>query len=191
MRGANLSNAKRTIEGGVDKMTQADTLHARFETIETKLAYAYFLLHQRFLENAFLSRFWAEVAMEELQHASVLRFCRRHHLTNEVDIDLAAAGRVEDLLNVVKRIVVNPDVTIDEAFYASLLMESSELDEIYRKLTLPLARDHRLLYEALESSLRLHHDRFAHAAQEFLSDRAYVDAFRNLIKTQKTERKAS
>jgi len=162
-----------------DIMTKRQMVYAKFEAFEERLAHFYFLLHERFIANPELAKFWAEAAMDELQHNSLLRFCRERSLMSDVDVNFKSADEIENLLDVVKGIVSDPDVSIDEAFYASLLMESSELDEIYDKLTRGLAKDHRLLYDAIQSSLRSHHATFAEAAERFCSDRSFAEAFKN------------
>jgi len=165
-----------------DTMAKRDATYARFEALEERLAHCYFLLHERFITNPPLAKFWAEAAMEELQHFSILRFCRERGVMAEVDVDLEAANNVEELLDTVKSIVAEPEVSVDEAFYASLLMESSELDEVYEKLSHALAKEHPLLYETIHASLRSHLDSFADGAAEFCSDRGFVEGFRNLAR---------
>ena len=118
--------------------------------------------------------------MDELQHYSILRFCRERGMIAEADVDFRTIERVEELIETVKGIVSDPEVSINEGFYASLLMESSELEDIYEKLTAVLARDHRLLYDAILASFRAHHAALAGAAEEFCSDRGIAKAFRNL-----------
>ena len=144
-------------------MTKRDMIYAKFETLEEQLAHCYFLLHERFIANAPLARFWAETAMEELQHFSILRFCRERGLMKEINLDPGIAGNIEELLETVK-------VSVDEAFYAALLMESSELDEVYEKLTLVLAKEHPLLYAPIHASLRSHLVMFADGAGKFCGD---------------------
>jgi len=163
-----------------DNVARRQMLYAKFESLEEQLAHCYFRLHDRFIETPGLSRFWAETAMDEIQHHSILRYCRERGLMAEANIDPRIAYNVEELLETVKRIVEDPNVTVDEAFYASLLMESSELEDVYEKLTSVLAKDHRLLFEAIRSSLRSHHSGFAVAAEEFGRDRGIAEAFRNL-----------
>ena len=155
-------------------------IYAKFEVFEEQLAHCYFLLHERFISNPPLARFWAEAAMDEFQHYSMLRFCRERGFMADVDLDPETANNVEQLLETVKGIATDPEVSVDEAFYASLLMESSEMDEVYEKLTGALAKDHPLLFEAIHASLRSHHGAFADAVEEFSSDRGFVEAFRNL-----------
>jgi hypothetical protein len=163
-----------------DTMTKQETLYAKFEGFEEQIAHCYFMLHERFIANPPLARFWAEAAMDELQHCSILRFCRERKLMPDVNLDPKVAEHVEQLLATVKGLAADPEVSIEEAFYASLLMESSELDETYEKLTAGLAKDHPLLYEAIHSSLRSHHGAFADAAEQFSLDRGFAEAFKNL-----------
>ena len=165
-----------------DIMTKRQMLYAKFEAVEEQLAHCYFLLHERFISNPQLAKFWAETAIDELQHQSILRFCRERGLMADIDVDMKITGRIEDLLDTVKGIVSDPDVSVDEAFYAALLMESSELEDIYEKLTRCLAKDHRLLFDAIEANLRSHHLAFADAVEKFSGDRGLAEAFRNLGK---------
>ena len=161
-------------------MTKREMIYAKFEGFEEQLAHCYFVLHERFIANPPLARFWAESAMDELQHQSILRFCRERGLMADVDLDASTAEHVEQLLETVKGIAEDPEVTVDEAFYASLLMESSEMDDVYEKLTRALGKDHPLLYEAIHASLRSHHASFADAVEQFSGDQGFVEAFKNL-----------
>ena len=163
-----------------DTMTKHETLYAKFEGFEEAIAHCYFLLHERFIANPPLAKFWVEAAVDELQHCSILRFCRERQLMVDVEIEPKIAEHVEDLLKTVKGLATDPEVSIEEAFYASLLMESSELEETYEKLMSRLAQDHPLLYEAVQASLRSHHRAFADAAEQFSGDTGFAEAFRNL-----------
>src|ERR1051326_5120291 len=48
------------------------------------------------------------------------------------EIDSDSAEKMEQLIETVKTIVSDPEVCAEEAFYAALVMESSEMDDIYR-----------------------------------------------------------
>ncbi len=160
-------------------MTKGDLVYSKFEAFEEQLAHCYFLLHERFIANPPLARFWAEAAMDELQHSAILRFCRERGLiVKDIDMDADTVERIDDLLDTAKDIVSDPEVTTDEAFYASLLMESSELEDIYEKLTGALGKDHMLLYQAIHANLRGHYDNFADGVEEFSGDRSLAEAFR-------------
>jgi hypothetical protein len=134
-----------------DTMTNPNAIYAKFEDLEEQLAHCYFTLHERFAADPELAAFWADAAWEELQHSSILRCCREQCLRADATVNMNTANHVADLLAAVKRIVRNPGVTADEAFHVSLLMESSELDDAYEKLTRPLARHHRALFEAIHA----------------------------------------
>ena len=169
-------------------MTKTKRIYERVEGFEEQVAHCYLLLHERFTANPPLAKFWADSAMEELEHFSLLRFCREKNLMSDIDLDGEvgeAVDHVEQLLETVKGIVSHPKVSVDEAFYASLLVESSELDEIYEKLIRTLAKDHRLLYDAIRASVRAHHDRFADGAELYCGDRTYAEAFRMLGKSER------
>ena len=163
-----------------DTMTKREVVYAKFEGFEEQLAHCYFILHERFIANPPLARFWAETAMDELQHSSILRFCRERGFMADVSLDMKKTEHIEQLLETVKGIAADPDVSTDEAFYASLLVESSEMEDIYEKLTSALAKDHPLLYQAIHSSLLSHHSAFVDAVEEFSGDRGFAEAFRNL-----------
>lgn len=161
-------------------MTKRESIYAKFESFEEQLAHCYFLLHERFITNPPLARFWMDTALDELQHASILRFCRDRGLMGEVSLDVKTAEQVEHLLETVKGLAMDPEVSIEEAFYASLLMEASELEEVYEKLTAALADDHPFLFEAIHAGLRSHHGAFEDAIEKFSGDRGFLEAFRNL-----------
>src|SRR5215475_2517801 len=135
-----------------DIMTKRQMLYAKFEAVEEQLAHCYFMLHERFISNPPLAKFWAEAAMDELQHFSILRFCREHKVMSDVEPDVRTTRNVEDLLETVKGLVTDPHISLKEAFYASLLIESSELEEIYEGLIGGLETDHPFLYQAVCTS---------------------------------------
>jgi len=170
-----------------DRMAKTDAVYSKFESLEEELAHCYFVLQEKFITKPRLSRFWAEAALDELQHASILRYCREHQLFEDESVEIGVAERVDDLLDTVKSIVTNLQLTIDDAFYAALLIESSELDDAFHKLTKPLARNHTLLYQAIRANFQAHHDKFAEAAAEFTNDRGYVEAFRAFAGGEKRE----
>ena len=165
-------------------MTSND-LYAKFEALEEEVAHCYFVFHERFLFNSPLAKFWIDAALDEMQHASILRFCREHELFGKVDNAPEAAKRIDELLDTLRVTANKAKMSIDEAFAAALIVESSELDEAYEKLTRPLVQAHLMLYEAIQSNLRLHHYNFAEAAEQFCRDKTYADAFTSLARTDR------
>lgn len=161
-------------------MTQRQIIYAKYEKFEEEVAHCYFVLHERFIADPPLAKFWAEAAMDELQHFSILRFCRERALMTDVDLDTRTTVQIEDLLETVKGIVQDPEITVEEAFYASLLLESSELEDIYEQLITPLNNDHPLLYQAIHASLQSHYRGFREGAEQFCKDKGFAEAFRNI-----------
>jgi hypothetical protein len=162
-------------------MTSKD-LYSKFEALEEEVAHCYFVFHEQFLFNSPLAKFWVDAALDEMQHASILRFCREHQLFGPVDDAEAAAKRIDELLDVLRATASKSKISIDDAFAAALIVESSELDEAYQKLTRPLVQAHLMLYEAIQSNLRLHHYNFAEAAEQFCRDKSYAEAFTSLAR---------
>lgn len=163
-------------------MKDAASIYVTFETFEERAADFSFILHERFVHLPPLSQFWTEMALQELQHASVLRFCRERRLFNTAGITEKMVARVGDQLNAAARIISTEHVTVDEAFHAALLLESSELDAAYETLSRQLSGPYFMLQRAVESNTRDHHLRFADAAAEFSTDPALAGAFQKLLK---------
>jgi hypothetical protein len=161
-------------------MRQNETTYSRFEAIEAQIAHCYFLFHERFIRNPRFSQFWLEMALQEVQHSAMLRFCREHACMAEAPLNGNGSRNVEELLDVVKGVATDPDVSMDEALYASLLIESSELEDVYEKLTTAIKDHNELLYKAIQKDLQVHQNTFAEAAAEFASRPALVRAFKLL-----------
>lgn len=163
-------------------MTRQVELYTRYEAFEQKLARVYMDLHERFKYNPKLAQFWLDMAQEEIRHASVLRLCREQSCFTPDPIDASAGDRIDGLVRTVTSVANRPDLTVSEAFYASLLVEASELDEVYSHLIRGLLPESPESYGAIQESLESHHEKFAAAAEMFLGDPAFVAAFRNLAK---------
>src|SRR2546422_5965539 len=88
-----------------DRMTNSNAIYAGFEALEEHLAHCYFLLHQRFIEDPPLAKFWLEAALDELQHSSTLRFCSERGIFANVNVGVGTAEHVDMLLDTVKKIV--------------------------------------------------------------------------------------
>jgi hypothetical protein len=162
-------------------------LYSKIEGYENRLGHVYIGFHERFKDRPDLARFWSDAALEEMQHGAILRFCREHGNLTSAVVDDLICDHIESLIETVASVARKPDLSVNEAFYASLLVEASELDDLYARLIEGLLPDHRLLYESIEANLRSHHVRFAEAADRFLSDPAFVAAFRNLSRKHHKE----
>jgi hypothetical protein len=64
-----------------DRMTKLDYIYSKFEGLEEQVAHCYFLLQERFITNPPLAKFWAEAALEEMQHSSILALLPRASAT--------------------------------------------------------------------------------------------------------------
>jgi len=166
------------------RMTSQD-VYTKFEALEEAVAHCYFVFHERFLFNAPLAKFWIDAALDEMQHASILRFCREHELLGQLDDARDMAEKIDGLLDGLRDAAGKSKISIDETFAAALIVESSELDDAYQKLTRPLVTAHLMLYEAIQSNLRLHHYNFAEAAEQFCRDKTYAEAFTQLARTDR------
>ena len=151
-------------------MTSQD-IYAKFEALEEEVAHCYFVFHEHFLFNSPLAKFWVDAALDEMQHASILRFCREHDLFGHIDDAETVAKKIDELLDVLRVTASKSKISVDDAFGAALIVESSELDEAYQQLTRPLVQAHLILYEAIQSNLRLHHYNFAEAAEQFCREK--------------------
>src|SRR5215510_11962458 len=74
-------------------------IYAKFEALEEEVAHCYFVFHERFLFNAPLAKFWVDAALDEMQHASILRFCREHGLFGHIDSVPTVAKNINELLD--------------------------------------------------------------------------------------------
>jgi hypothetical protein len=137
-------------------MIRSETTYRRFEAIEAQIAHCYFLFHERFIRNPRFSQFWLEMAMQELQHSAMVQFCREHACMGDADVNVNASRNIEQLLDVIKGVATDPDVSMDEALHTSLLIESSELEDVYEKLTDAVKDHNELLYRAMHKDFQAH-----------------------------------
>src|SRR5689334_4415943 len=134
-------------EQEIEVTMTSNELYAKFEALEEEVAHCYFVFHEQFLSNSPLAKFWVDAALDEMQHASILRFCREHQLFGHIEDAEVVAKKIDDLLDVLRVTASKSKITVDDAFAAALVAESSELDEAYKKLTRPLVKAHLMLYE--------------------------------------------
>jgi hypothetical protein len=161
-------------------MAENPHVYVWFLGLEERVADIYFLFRQKFTADVRLARFWTEAALEKLQHGSILRFCCEHGLFGSVEIDPTESKQLEEMLEEVSALALGADLTIDLTFHAALLIESSGIEKIFRRLIQALGASHFVLYTAIEASLRTHHEAFAQTATEFVDDRRLANAFRRL-----------
>lgn len=151
-----------------------------FETLERKAAEIYFELRKRFSAQPRAAVFWREVGCEELEHAEVLRYCREHHLFNAGGVTAEQALRIEAAMRGALDTISKPGLTLTQAFEIALMLESSEIDEIYEKLTFKLHSPYPFLRDAFQANYRDHLMRFARSARSFGVDLQIIDGFKAL-----------
>ena len=150
------------------------------EGVEELVSDVYFRFQQKFSQNPRQARFWIEAALEELHHASMLRFCRERRLFSHMKINGTDIERVTATHEIVTSLASAPDLTIDLALFAGLQVQSSGLYRIFIQLIHALAANHTTLFTALETSLRGRHEAFADAVLAFLGDQRLARSFRSL-----------
>jgi hypothetical protein len=116
-------------------MTSAKTVYDKFVEFEERAASVYLHLASHFSENRELSSFWLEMGMQEKQHAGLLQFCAFEQLFAGDLPDDATTQRVEELYQKLEKRAANPELGMDEAFQVALELETSEVNDIYCRLT--------------------------------------------------------
>jgi hypothetical protein len=138
-----------------------------FIRFEEQSAEIYLDLSIRFLGDTDLSWFWVEMAMEEKQHAGLLQYCR------ETGICAVALPTREQILNLrtlfedLQARVSDPSLDIDRAFEIAMILESSEINQIYTTLTEPIQGPSHILRKKIDLSVENHFERLAEAARRF------------------------
>lgn len=165
-------------------------IYETFEGFEMQAADLYVVISRRFAEHARLSWFWAEMALEELEHSSMLRLCREYGLVDDDGVNDALLGSIRDVLKRAAAAGARPGLTVTEAFRLALEIESCELERAYEKLTRPLYRPYPFLQEALHQGMRDHQRRFAKAIIEFSDDPTLAEHFETLARDHPWSRPA-
>jgi len=143
-------------------------IYRRFIQFEDKAADIYLRFASRFSsENRELSAFWLEMAMEEKQHAVLLRFCQAEKwfapnlpTRNEIRKFAALFRNLENLAG--KR-----DLSRSDAFAIAAELEDSEVNAIYGHLTTPLHASPYLLKKKMAASPFDHGTHLMAAAKKF------------------------
>jgi rubrerythrin len=138
-----------------------------FIRFEERSAALYLDLSGRFFDNQELSWFWIEMAMEEKQHAGMLHHCRE---TGVFAAELPDKDQIEDLNSLFRDLetrVACPQLTLDDAFDIAIELESSEINEIYGRLTAPIQGPAHVMRKKMELSEASHFERLQEAARKF------------------------
>lgn len=160
----------------------AQAIYETFQGFEEQVASVYFTMSRQFASHTRLSWFWAEMTFEELQHGSTLRFCRESALFSVEEVSEESIARIRALLERAATVAADKELTVTEAFRLAFEIESSEIDDIYEKLTRPLYSPYPFLQEAFHLGYRDHLRRFAKAIVQFSGDASLNQNFESLAR---------
>jgi len=138
-------------------MSDAKDIYRRFIHFEEQAAAIYLRMASRFSpENPELSALWLEMGIQEKQHAGLLQFCLAEEQFAEklpTDKEIESA---EALFSRLMRQASTADLSIEDAFRIALDLETSEVNAIYDRLTIPMHTSRYLLRRKIAISLPDH-----------------------------------
>ena len=143
-------------------------IYERFIEFEDKAADIYLRFASRFSsENRELSAFWLEMAMEEKQHAVLLRFCQAEKWFAP---NLPTRNEIREfavLFRNLEKLAGKRDLSGSDAFAIAAELEGSEVNAIYGHLTTPLHASPYLLKKKMAASPFDHGTHLIAAAKKF------------------------
>lgn len=145
----------------------ATKIYEGFIGFEERSAELYLELSVRFVDNPALRWFWVEMAMEEKQHAGMLQHCREAGVFSGELPDQKQIERLDSLYRHLEARIAAPDLTLDDAFDAAIRLESSEINDVYSKLTAPIEGPAHVMRKKMELSVASHFEKLYDAAQTF------------------------
>jgi rubrerythrin len=143
------------------------SVYEGFIGFEERSAELYLELSIRFADNSPLRWFWIEMAMEEKQHAGMLQHCREAGVfAGELPGD-AQIERLNKLYRELEHRIGAAQLTLDDAFAIAIRLESSEINDVYSKLTAPIQGPAHVLRKKLELTVAGHFEKLCEAACRF------------------------
>lgn len=146
---------------------KATNIYDGFIRFEERSAALYLELSVRFFNKAELSWFWVEMAMEEKQHAGMLQHCREAGVFAPELPGKEQIHRLNTLFRELEARVTVPELTLDDAFEMAMKLESSEINDVYSKLTAPIRGPAHVMRKKMELSVLSHFERLHEAACKF------------------------
>lgn len=146
---------------------KAIEVYEGFIQFEERSADLYLELSVCFMDNPALRWFWVEMAMEEKQHAGMLQHCREAGVIAANLPDHEQIERIDNLYNKLEKAIAAPDLTLDGAFDVAIRLESSEINDVYSKLTAPIEGPDHILRKKMELSVGSHFEKLYTAARGF------------------------
>jgi rubrerythrin len=145
----------------------ATNVYDGFIGLEDRSAAFYLDLSVRFFDNPELSWFWVEMAMEEKQHAGMLQHCREAGVFATELPDKEEFQRLNALFRRLDARMAQPQLALDDAFEMAIELETSEINDVYSRLTAPIQGPAHVMRKKIELSLAGHLDRLAEGASKF------------------------
>ncbi len=150
-----------------DPLMKADHIYEGFIRFEERSAQLYLELSVRFADNPPLRWFWVEMAMEEKQHAGMLQHCREAGVYAAALPDKKQVEKIEKVFRQIEERILAPDLALDEAFEAAARLESSEINDVYSRLTAPIEGPAHIMRKKMELSVAGHFEKLRNAARRF------------------------
>jgi rubrerythrin len=164
-------------------------VYAGFIGFEERSAELYLELSVRFADNEALRWFWVEMAMEEKQHAGMLQHCREDGV---FAAELPGNTQIDKLNHVYRQLeaqIAAPDLTLDRAFDIAIRLESSEINDVFNRLTAPIAGPAHVMRKKLELSVVGHFEKLYEAAKRFGVSAATEARLARLVSSDRTPHK--
>ena len=154
-------------------MKTPKNIYKRFIEYEERAAALYLHLASRFADDARLSSFWLDMALEEKRHAGLLQFCMREELFALSLPDTAELQKMGMLFKRLEKQAQASDISTKEAFMLAIELEYSEMNAIYCHLTTPVHSSTYLLKRKIATFVPNHLAALLTAARKFgVSDAA-------------------
>ena len=105
--------------------------------------------------------------MEEKQHAGMLQHCLE---AGVFAAELPGKDQIQRLNTLFRQLetrVARPELTPDDAFELAIELESSEINDVYSRLTAPIQGPAHVMRKKMELSVAGHFERLHEAASKF------------------------
>jgi hypothetical protein len=150
-----------------DKAMNATKVYDGFIGLEDRSAALYLELLSASSTNPELSWFWVEMAMEEKQHAGMLQHCREAGVFAAELPDKDQIQRLNGLFRRLENRLAEPKLASDDAFEMAIELETSEINDVYSRLTAPIQGPAHVMRKKMELSVAGHFERLSEAASKF------------------------
>ena len=166
---------------------KATTIYDGFIRFEERSAALYLELSVRFFNQPELSWFWVEMAMEEKQHAGMLQHCLEAGVFAAELPDKDQIQRLNAIFRKLETRLAQPGLTLDRAFEMAIELESSEINDVYSKLTAPIQGPAHVMRKKMELSVAGHFERLHEAASKFNASAAIQARLSELLSHSRPE----